>query len=225
MWSYGMLISLLLLSAPAVLGAQLHSDRSESSSSRHQAGSPIVSKVQDSQHTGQTSQDAAPEPFDFWVLALVWPPAIVAAPAQSRTRHAVIRKEAHAGFWTHGLWVPCSCQAVLLHPVSIWCISTMAAAACSYADRVRCNLRAALLHTIPDVMSGREKVDAFDTHGNLTDFYTPCRWPVKVQEGAKATVLEHCSKRHLDPHSLVGFEAALRFYLRSGNTVADATGE
>lgn len=41
--------------------------------------------------------------FDFWILALSWPPSLVPVPAQSRARHAVIRHEAHAGFWTHGL--------------------------------------------------------------------------------------------------------------------------
>jgi len=41
--------------------------------------------------------------FDFWILALSWPPSLVPVAAQSRARHAVIRHEAHAGFWTHGL--------------------------------------------------------------------------------------------------------------------------
>lgn len=46
------------------------------------------------------------------------------------------------------------------------------------------------------------------------------RWP--VSQGSKIT--EYCSKQHLDPRNLAGFEPALRFYLRSGNTLADATG-
>lgn len=55
-----------------------------------------------SAHSHRAEQQAPPT-FDFWILALFWPPAIVPTAAQSRARHAVIRQEAHSGFWTHGL--------------------------------------------------------------------------------------------------------------------------
>jgi uncharacterized membrane protein len=50
----------------------------------------------------RTSRDADTS-YDFFLLALFWPPSVVAPAAQSRARHAVIRRDAHAGFWTHGL--------------------------------------------------------------------------------------------------------------------------
>jgi ribonuclease I len=42
--------------------------------------------------------------FHFWLLAFFWPATVVSPTAQSRARHLVIRHEARAGFWTHGLW-------------------------------------------------------------------------------------------------------------------------
>lgn len=45
-----------------------------------------------------------PIAFDFWLLAQFNPPAFVPVPAHSRTKHAITRHEAFAGFWTHGLW-------------------------------------------------------------------------------------------------------------------------
>lgn len=52
---------------------------------------------------GQLFENVTESSFDFWLLALSWPPALVPPAAQSRARHAVVRQEAHAGFWTHGL--------------------------------------------------------------------------------------------------------------------------
>ncbi|GAX84702.1 hypothetical protein CEUSTIGMA_g12124.t1 [Chlamydomonas eustigma] len=52
--------------------------------------------------------NAAPGPppglFDFYFLALSWPPAAVPISAHSRARHIMHQGEANAGFWTHGLW-------------------------------------------------------------------------------------------------------------------------
>ena len=52
---------------------------------------------------GLTAEDVEAAKFDFWILALFWPPSVVPVAAQSRARHAVIRQEARSGFWTHGL--------------------------------------------------------------------------------------------------------------------------
>jgi ribonuclease I len=44
------------------------------------------------------------EPFDFWLLALSWPPSVLPRSQHSWAQHAIARHEAAPGMWTHGLW-------------------------------------------------------------------------------------------------------------------------
>jgi ribonuclease I len=56
----------------------------------------------------RAAQLTGAEAFDFYLLALLWPPATLPAALHGRARQLLVRHEAHAGYWTHGLW-PVGC--------------------------------------------------------------------------------------------------------------------
>ncbi len=45
-----------------------------------------------------------PQQFDFWILAVFWPPSVLSKSQHSWAQHALARHEAAPGMWTHGLW-------------------------------------------------------------------------------------------------------------------------